>query len=72
MRIDESIDRGRFRDSGKRQFEFEREIAVRCPKCQRRAYVLGDNNRWRATSAKLSCSSCGYSASWFPFSFKGR
>jgi hypothetical protein len=37
---------------------------VRCPRCQRRGYVFSDGNGWRAKSAKLSCSSCGYSATW--------
>jgi len=61
----------RFHDKGTYDAEFQHEIAVRCPRCQRRAYVLGDGNRWRAKRAKLSCSSCGYNASWNPENYKG-
>jgi hypothetical protein len=55
-----------FRDNGKREFAFQRKIAGRCPRCQRRAYVVSDNNRWRATSARLSCSS-SYNAAHLSF-----
>lgn len=61
----------RFHDNGAYDAEFQREVAVRCPRCRRRAYVFSDGNGWRAMSAKLSCSSCGYNAHWNRGSYKG-
>ncbi|GFE81891.1 hypothetical protein GCM10011487_38910 [Steroidobacter agaridevorans] len=43
----------RFHDHGMYDAEFQREVVVRCPRCQRRAYVFSDGNGWRAMSAKL-------------------
>lgn len=54
----------RFHDNGAYEIEFQRGVAVRCPKCDRRALVCGDANGWRAKTARFSCTSCGYSASW--------
>jgi hypothetical protein len=54
----------RFDDRGTYAFEFEREFAVRCPKCQHKASVFSEAQGQRVLSAKLSCTSCGYSAQW--------
>jgi len=54
----------RFHDRGISEFAFEGEFAVRCPKCQRQAYVINDLHGYRVQSARLSCTSCGYSALW--------
>jgi ribosomal protein S27E len=61
----------RFNDRGKYEHEFQHEFAVRCPKCGSRAHVFSDAQRWRAKSARVSCSSCGYSASWSAGQYKG-
>jgi hypothetical protein len=61
----------RFHDHGISEFAFEGEFAVRCPKCQHQAYVINDLHGHQAESARLSCTSCGYSAHWNRGSYQG-
>jgi hypothetical protein len=52
----------RFSDRGRYQHEFQHEFAVRCPSCDRKAFVFPDALAWRAAHAKLSCTACGHNA----------
>ena len=61
----------RFYDEGKSDAEFQREIAVRCPKCGEQALVIADGIRWRASRVHVSCASCGYNEEWRRGKWKG-
>src|SRR5262245_58661574 len=52
----------RFFDNGAYESQFLNEVAVRCPKCDKRALIVSDSPGWRAKQVRCSCSSCGYSA----------
>lgn len=54
----------RFEDQGRYESEFLSEFLVRCPRCQRRAYVRSDGVPWTVKQAKLTCTACGHSDSW--------
>ena len=54
----------RFDDRGRYAWEFAHEYAVVCPRCRRRATVFPDALSWRAKTARVTCTSCGYNADW--------
>ena len=61
----------RFYDEGKCDADFQREIAVRCPKCDEQALVVADDYPWRASRVHVSCASCGYNEKWRRGKWKG-
>ncbi|MEH2288021.1 hypothetical protein [Nostoc sp.] len=52
----------RFRDYGKRLADFEQEILVRCPQCERSAKVLTVNSDKSSLSSikRITCQHCSY------------
>lgn len=48
----------RFQDESKRLSEFEAEVWVECPSCNKQAFAEVD---YVLRKARLFCSSCGYS-----------
>ncbi len=60
----------RFSDRGRYAWEFAHEYVVRCPRCDHRATVFSDGLSWRAKSARVACTSCGYNAQWSATQFR--
>jgi hypothetical protein len=54
----------RFSDRGRYAWEFAHEYAVVCPRGDHKATVFPDALSWRAKSARVTCTSCGFSADW--------
>jgi DNA-directed RNA polymerase subunit RPC12/RpoP len=52
----------RFRDYGKRLSDFEEEILVRCPQCERTAKILTVNSEQSSPSSikRITCQHCSY------------